>query len=534
MLARLVLAAGIAACLATWALGTRIAYFDYDDATQGIFINDLSFRGDFDASFEGRPGRQDRYRTRFAAQRLAFSLPLSWLQRGLGLERWQVEDLLRAAALGFALAGSWLAARTLLPAPRFGAAERWALIAALAAHPSLALFARTGAAFYVAAYALFWLASWTSCRWLESGRASWLCAAGGAAALCALNPYPPLVVWPLALALAAAWQGQLRAALRSPQIYAALAGAALAAVTATALLATRYDDSLAHFLARLAEFRADRGHSLGLAPLLAHSPLDKFRELLDQQLWFRPNRLGDRSRDDSVWVLGAAQPAIWLFSLAALAGLAAALRERAPEDRRALAFTSALLLVFFSVSFPEGRFVLALLPCWAYFALRGIERCFHRAEWRAFAVGGGLILLAAGTEYAIHTTYLPRVLPIWSGFEGMRGLAQHLAAEPDAGRGSELALPYPRDWVPELYFRMLMPEGAEWLPPRRLEQRLAAPVSARPLVALVYAEDATALARFADAGFTRGGELRGEASGRSLWLLKRSAAALPGAAGAAP
>src|SRR5262245_18028552 len=106
MLARAALAAGVAACLATWVLGAEIPYFDYDAATQGIFVDDLAYRGDFDASFEGLPGRQDRYRTGFAAQRLAFSLPLSWLQRGLALERWQVEDLLRAAALVFAFACS--------------------------------------------------------------------------------------------------------------------------------------------------------------------------------------------------------------------------------------------------------------------------------------------------------------------------------------------------------------------------------------------------------------------------------------------
>ncbi len=534
MLARVVLAAGIAACLATWLGGAAIPYFDYDDATQGIFVNDLSFRGDFDASFERRPDKQDRYRTGFAAQRLAYSLPLSWLQRGLGLAAWQVEDLLRAAALAFGLAGSWLAACALLPAPRFARAQRLALVAALAAHPSLALFARTGASFYLFAYALFWLGAWAGFRWVETGRPLWLWTAAAAAALCALNPYPPLVCWPLAALLFAAWQGRLARALRSPALYAAIASAGAAAAAVTALLAAAYDRSLAAFLARLAEFRAQRAHSLGLGPLLDYTPLEKLEKLVDQQLLFRIDRLGDLSRDDAVWTLGAPQPVVWLFALAAAAGIAAALRERALDDRRALAASGALLLLFFSIGFPEGRFALALLPCWGYFALRGAALALRRDEPRALATGAALALLALGTERALRERYLPRIRPIQARVEGLRGAAEQLAAQPDGGRGTGFALPLPRHWMPELHFRMLMPEGASWLPLRRFEAALAAPDARRPLAALVYAHDREALARLEASGFTRSAELRGEVSGQPLWLLQRAGAQPPAAGGSEP
>ncbi len=85
MHARVARTAGIAACLASPRLRTRIPTFGRDDATQGIFLTERPFRGDCDASFAGVPDKRERTRRRFAAQRLAFSLPASWLQRGIEL-----------------------------------------------------------------------------------------------------------------------------------------------------------------------------------------------------------------------------------------------------------------------------------------------------------------------------------------------------------------------------------------------------------------------------------------------------------------
>jgi hypothetical protein len=523
MLARAVLATGVAVCLATWFFGAEIPYFDYDDATQGIFVNDLAFGRAYAASFEGLEDRQNRYRVGFAAQRLAYSLPLSLVQRGLALERWQVEDLLRAAALAFAFAGSCFAALTLLPAPRFGLGERAGMVAALAAHPALALFARTGASFYVFAYALFWLGCCCGCRWLDTGRSAWLWSAAGVAALCALNPYPPLVAWPLGVAAAALARGQLGALLRRRQLYAAALVAAFLAAAATALLGIAFDDSLARYFERLAQFHADRGHSLGLAQLFQASPLDKLHELLDQQLWFAPNALGDRSRDDSVWQLGAPSPAVWILALAALRGIAAGLRERDAADLRALALAGALLALLFTIAFPEGRFALALLPCWVYFALRGLEATRIPRDLRGAALGALCLLLAVGTELALRGNYLPRLRPLAARVEGMRDAARALAAQPDRGRATDLVMPAPPHWVPALTFRMLMPEGAAWIGPRRLAERLAEPDSERVLAVVAYADDAS-ISELERAGLQPSAELRGEVSGRVMRLLLRTAA----------
>ncbi len=529
MLARAVLAAGIATCLAAWIAGAPIPYFDYDDATLGIFVNDLSFHGDLDASFEGTDG-VDRFRVGWAAQRLPFTLPLSWIERALGLAPWQVEDLLRAAALCFGLAGSLLAARVLLPPPRFGAGARWALVAALAAHPSLALFARTGASFFLFVYALFWLGTLAAFRALEGFSLGWIYIAGGVAALCALNPYPPLLCLPLATALLAAWEGRLAAALRNRHVWAAAALGLAAAGAVTAALAAAYDTSLPAFLDRLASFRAGRGHAVALSQLISAGPLEKLTKLLNQQWLFRWDLLGDRTRKDFPWTLGAFQPVILLWALLAAAGILAALRERSPEDRRALSVAAAVLLLFFSLSFPEGRYVLVLLPCWGYFGLRGVGLVARRNTPRQLALGLALLCLCGATEWRIRQTYLPMIHSVWQNFEGMRQIAPILAALPQSQGGLLMAMPY-KEGQNEMQFRMLMPAGIEWPLPRRFLRELARPQPGVRFAALAYADRPLQLAEFLSQGFTRRAELRGEASGRALWLLVREPPA-PAAAGA--
>jgi hypothetical protein len=518
------LVAAVAVCLATWLVGVRLPYFDYDDATQGIFVNDVSFRADLDASFEGRPDRQDVYRTAFAAQRLAFTLPLSWVQRGLQLPPWEVEGLLRVAALVFAVAGSWLAALSLLPRPEGPAGERFVLLAALVAHPSLALFARSGAAFYVFAYALFWLGTLATSRWLAGGKTVWVYVAGATAAACLLNPYPPLLCWPAAGAALAAWDGRAGARARSPHLYGAAALAVALAALATLGMARAYDTSFGSFLARQAAFRADRGSAVALSQLLTINPVDKLVKLLDQQVLSRVDSLGDVSRDDSIWVLGALQPAVVPWALAAVYGLWIALRARAVEDRRALAVAGVLILLFFTVSFPEGRYALALLPCWGYFALRGVAAVARGDLARRVTLAVGLLMLGAGTEHRIRHAYVPRSLRAWTFFEGMQAAAPLVAALPDGGRGTGVFMPYPLRDMPELRFRMVMPAGATWLPRTRAGESTARPGPGAPMAALAYADEPAWVDYLVARGFTRRAELKGEASGRTMLFLVRAPA----------
>ncbi len=518
--ASLVLAAGVLACLGAWVAGTPLPYFDYDDATQGIFVNDLSFRHSLDASFAGRPDRQDLYRTAFAAQRLPFSLPLSWIERGLGWRPWDAEKLLRAAALLLGLAGAWLAAKTLSPRRAEFAADRWALIAATLAHPSLAILGRTGASFYVFAFALFWLGMLAASRRIEGGRAAWIYGAGLVAALCLLNPYPPLFAWPLAVLLLAATSGRLRAFLRDRHAYGAAAVGLLVAALATAGMAAAYETSLPAFLGRLAAFRADRGHAVSAAQLVV-SPIDKIVKLADQQLLLRADRLGDVSRVDSVWTLGAVQPAVWIWAALAVVGIAAALRERSGTDRVAMAAAAGLLSLFFTVSFPEGRFALPLLPCWAFLALRGVRVALPGETARRAALGALLLLLAAGTEWRLRETYVPSIRDIAAGSEGMREAAPLIAALPGGGRGARVGMPYAHRFETELYFRMVMPEGTDWRPRPEFARIADAPGDGSGEIALSYADDTDWLLFLDARGFLRRASLRGGATGREIAMLWR-------------
>lgn len=534
-LTRVILAAGAAACLATWLFGARLPYFDYDDATQGIFVNDLTFLGSLDASFAGKTDPQDVYRKGFAAQRVSYSIPLSWAQRALRMPRWKVEELLRFAAVFFALAGCAFAAlatkRGRSPfsqrsgirgaLPEKGDWPLFVPIALLAAHPSMALFARSGASFYVFAFAVFWLGTLASFRWIETGKPARAYLAALAAVLSLLNPYPPLSCWPLAAAVYAVWEKKSKAVVRDRHIYGAAAATLAGTLLITAVSAWSVGLSLTELLARQAAFRAARGSAVALSQL-GVNPLDKLVKLVNQHVLSRVDRLGDASRDDSIWVLGGIQPIVLLWAAAAAFGLWIALRRRDESDRRVLAVTAVLLAVFFTVSFPEGRYALALLPCWAYFALRGAYALPLGQRAREAALGIALLLTAAGAEHAIQRTYVPNSLTAWAGYEGMTAAAPLAASLPDGGQGITMLMPYPVTPLKELRFRMVMPAGATWLPRQEAERILSTGGPEVRMCALDYADQPHRIQALQARGFARSAEFRGEASGRPMLFLMRA------------
>ena len=95
-------------------IGRYPRYVDFDSATLGIFVNDLSYHR-FGHSFAfpnrdaGYPD-QEWYRLRWAASALPLTLPLSWLQRALRIAPEHVGLLIRGAASFFGLVCAFVAA----------------------------------------------------------------------------------------------------------------------------------------------------------------------------------------------------------------------------------------------------------------------------------------------------------------------------------------------------------------------------------------------------------------------------------------
>ena len=72
-------------------------HFDYDSATLGIFVNNLTFNGRYDYGFNPSFS-QNAYRINWAAQFLPVSVPLSWTQRTLHVPFDRVELAYRSPA----------------------------------------------------------------------------------------------------------------------------------------------------------------------------------------------------------------------------------------------------------------------------------------------------------------------------------------------------------------------------------------------------------------------------------------------------
>jgi hypothetical protein len=521
---------GLVAC-AIALLPTPVPYprwFDPDDASQGIFVNDLSFHGDYDASFEGALAYQDVYRGDWAAQRLSYSLPLSALQRALGIARHDVETLLTAAAVTFALAMCTLAALFLTPRQSGFSRERLAIVGIAVVHPSLILFARTGASFYLLAAALFWATMFAALRYAETSHSGWLIAAAISVGLFTADPYPPLAALPVALVFGFAATGRLGATLRDRRVIAATGSALALAAAVTAGLGLVFDGSAWTFAERVLAFQGERSASLGLGQLTQVSPVDKLVKWGNQHFLFVIDGLGDPTRGDQIWTLNAYHIGFLALFPVMVFGALRGLRERDPSTRLAVSVIGAFAVVFMTVSFPEGRYTLALVPCYAALFVRGLREVTGEGRAYSAALGAVLVLLSFETQLQLARVYEPRSEAAWRAYDGLRELAPTLSDH--AGRRLRVRMPNDPDYAMKLYFRMVMDPAWRWLPADRFDATLERRPNALRVV-VVDAGDGAAISRWRDLGFVE--RLRIDAD-RRLVVLQRPQGipASPGGQGA--
>ena len=473
--ARVALFVGVAACLAVLSPCPvdYARFFDPDDATQGIFVNDLTFRGDYDQSFAGSNEYQDLYRADWAAQRLPYSLVVSGVQRVLGVAPYDVEGLLTVFAVVFAALGTWFAALCLTRGEEGLSVTRLAIFGIALVHPSLVLFSRSAASFYLLAYMLFWACLYTALRYAESGRKVYLGLAAVSVAVFAINPYPPVLVLPIALFAAFGLRGELPHILRDRRVWAAVAVSALLAVATTAALGILFEGSALGFAERILRFQGERAARVGWAQLVDVSLLDKLHKWVDQHFLFLVDSLGDPTRTDAVWTLGVYHSGFLGLLPLSIYGAVTGWRAGDAGARFAAAILAAFAGVFFSVSFPEGRYILALVPCYAGFAVRGLKSLFDGAGPQTWQLVLTLLLLLLSLETHIHLArvYEPRSERIWADFDGMRELAPLLA--PFAGDPTWIQLPAQPDYGAGLYFRMVMDPAWRWVGEEPFERAIA-------------------------------------------------------------
>ncbi len=381
-------------------------YLDYDSATLGIFVNNLSYNKGYDDHFRGYQYSQHRYRTWWAAEFLPLGIPLSLVQRVLGIPPRGVVDLLRVAGILFGLLGCLAAAALLGRAEGWGWRDRLFFLGFLAAAPPYILFVRTVVPHFMFTFMLFWLMVLWMGRYAATGNKAYLYLLGAGTACFALVPYPPMFFLPAVFLLLLWWSGRLKETLLDLNAPAALFLAGLLFFTATFTIAWSQGEPYAHLMEKAYKFLQTRGGAVSLSKLDPSLLPGKIQKLVDQHLLFLRDDLGDWTRDDALWTLGSVH-LLWLAAFPfGLYGLFTGLKEKRPSARVFASVLFGSYAVALTISFPEGRYLLPVVPCYAYFTILGLRSLLGRFRWKwAFAAvflllfSADTYLLAAGAGY---------------------------------------------------------------------------------------------------------------------------------------
>ena len=375
-------------------------YLDYDSATLGIFVNNLSFNKGYDDNFRGYKYSQHRYRTWWAAEFLPLSIPMSLLQRALGIPPRGVVDLLRVLGALFGLLGCLTAASLLRASEGWTWRDKLFFLGFLAAAPPYLLFIRTVVPHFMFTFLLFWvMVKWTA-DYCRTGNKGYLYFLGAGTACFAMVPYPPMFFLPLFFLLLVAWSGRLKETILDLNLFGAVLLGGVFFLTATFIIAWTQGEPYAHLMEKAYKFLQTRGGAVSFAKLDPSLLPDKLQKLFDQHILFLRDDLGDWSRDDALWTLGSVH-LLWLAAFpVGLFGLFKGLKDKLASARVFASVLFASYAVALTFSFPEGRYLLPVVPCYAYFITLGLRSLLERFRWR-WASATLFLLLFAGNTFIL-------------------------------------------------------------------------------------------------------------------------------------
>jgi hypothetical protein len=493
--------------------------FDYDSATLGIFVNNLTFNGRYDYGFN--PSFfQDAYRIGWAAHFLPVSVPLGWVQRTLGVAFDDVGELLRVTGLLLGFFGCVSAAYALRPPGRTRAIDVAFIVGFTTVFTPFLLYLRTAVPHFMLSFLLFWLIVLLTVRWRRTRERWCLYALAAAFAYYALAPYPPLVVAPLVMSWLVIRGRALRRIVTEPHAYvAALLGVALYWGVAYGVAIT-HESTYAVYRERAAGFVAMRsGKAFALDRLAPGELAAKAQKLLDQHILFRRDQLGDTSREDDLWTVGAPHPGWLLLVPFAVVGLWRGLRTRDEGAEVAAAVVAASYAVAFLVSFPEGRYLITVIPCYAYFVLRGLDAVLRQATARIVGRATALFAMAVGTFLLVTGEYNAGITTRWWNMGGMRAVVK--AIRSDYGNPSPIYLNWPElryhQW---LYLEMLANFRVKSTEDMAMLASVTNAPKGRRYFIVREAADTREIRRLTGAGFFKvGRELEDAATGRRVVLL---------------
>lgn len=434
-------------------------YVDFDAATDAIFVNNLSAGKAYDASFSGSELYQNRYRVWYAAHRLPFSIPLSWVQQLFQVAPFDLSLLFRIVAVLLGLVGAFFAAAICHNRSNEREAAVFVFLLALV-HPLLLVKMRLGFPHWMLTFALFWYFLWALERFSATGRQRYVWLSVPLLSYALLNPYPMLVgLGPFALLFAVS-ENRPREIFGNVVVYLALMIAVLTASALSATIGSYYDGNPARHMGRVANFRATRSFVFSPRKQLFHTPVsEKMGKFIDQHFLFLRDNLGDRSRDDAVETLGVLHWPLLLCIPVMLFGLWSGLRERDPPTLFYFCVLCSVMLVFLTLSFPEGRYTFCVTPCYGYFLWFGIRRFLPNNRMVAPLVLASIALVSA---LEMSGPYRQFVLQIWGNREGINAVARHLP-ERDTSCQRSIFLPNIKDYPAWLEWELASGGSVDWV-----------------------------------------------------------------------
>ena len=497
-------------------------YLDYDSATLGIFVNNVTYQDQYDHYFNKAPIDQDQYRMYWAAHFLPAAIPLSWIQRLLRIPPSRVGDLLKGTTLLCGLLGCLCVAGIAMRRQGWGWLEGAFLVGFVAALPPYLLYLRTGVTHFLLSFLLFWWAVYLIVRYLDSRKPRHLYVLAMVLGYYLVVPYSPLLALPVVGVWLVIQRGALASVVRDKHVY-------VAAIVAVGLsYAICYGAAVTHDVsyeawhqkaARFVSMRSKNAISMNhLSPALA---ADKVAKLWHQHFYFQRDELGDPSREDELWTLPSPH-VVWLGLVPiGIFGLWLALREREPISHVFVSVLVASYLIAMTVGFPEGRYLITVVPCYAYFVLLGLERLVSRPVALP-AVLGLAMLLTAGNSFALmRGEYNTSVEARWQATGAMREALALIQERygPEYGTTEWIFMTWPnlryKDW---LYLEMLGNMKIAAYVPGELT-RYTKP--GRVLFAIVLPDNTPQIRGWQFQGFTEIGRVTDGVTGREVLIFAK-------------
>ncbi|MBI5504599.1 MAG: hypothetical protein HY899_07340 [Deltaproteobacteria bacterium] len=519
----------LAFVVASWGYYFRLdrypPHLDFDSATLGIFVNNLTFHGKIDYFFDESPSQQDRYRMFWGAYFLAPAIALSGVQRLADIPPSGVGMLLKAVTLLCGLSGCLCAAAISRRTRGFGLTEALFVVGFASTLPPLLLYLRTAVPHFLFSFLAFWFSLYLLVRFLESRTFFWSVALATVLAIYALVPYVPLMVLPLAALWLCCRRHLLRTVLTTRASYVAVLLSVGLALGVQYAVAVQYGGSWEVWRSKASHFLASRSqHAVSTQDLNPAVVIKKLEFLIHQHFWFQRDDLGDPSRDDSVWTLP--QPhLVWLLLLPLLGvGIWTTIRTRDPAGDVFLAVLTCSYLVALTVSSPEGRYLITAVPCYAYFLCVGVERVVRGSVVRVLGLAAILVLSAVNSFVLVQGEYERSMLLAWKPMAGMPQTLELIQNQygKTLGTTQTLYLSWPGLTYPSwLYLQMLGNMQVMTFEPSEAGSALES--GARAFAVADAANDGARKA-WAQNGFQQVARVRDDATGRELFLLAQQTA----------